>query len=367
MSFLNNVLSSISGAPIQAPPSRPTSTNPSSASRAPVPHGEGPNHGAQSAVPVKRKAEGDQDLLRSKVAKKDADAATAKSAVARPSATAPPGKQQSSTTTVPYRGTAQPAGTIRRTAPQRPTVGTASQPATQKQTAKPVTPTSATTPAPKKGSFQEIMARAAAAQAAAKPVGLITHKPTEKLPKKGQQAQAGDTKSKAPVGRDRPIASKGGSRTPEPATAKGKPSQPTKEKKKPVELGYTGTIRAAPKEPMYSGTMRSGSAKPAERGRFDRSRSTSLAAKPKGRFDRYARSEEEEEEEEEEDDYNSEGSSDMEAGAFDLDQEEQLSLKAARREDEEALKEEEALKRRKLERKNMLAKMAANAKNKKRF
>lgn len=150
--------------------------------------------------------------------------------------------------------------------------------------------------------------------------------------------------------------------------ADAKATEPVKEKKKAVDLGYQGTMRPAPKEPAYQGTMNKGSA--ARRpgldrgGSHDRSRSGSLGAKPtgKGRYSYY-----EDEEEEEEEGYGTEGSSDMEAGIFDVDQEEQRSLRVARKEDEQALREEEELKRRKADRKKMLERMNSQAKKKRVF
>ncbi|EOD48727.1 proteophosphoglycan ppg4 [Neofusicoccum parvum] len=126
-------------------------------------------------------------------------------------------------------------------------------------------------------------------------------------------------------------------------------------------------MRAAPKEPSYQGTMHRGSAarKPGldRGGSYDRSRSGSLGAKPIEKRYRYY----EDDEEEEEEDYDSEGSSDMEAGVFDVDREEEMSLRVARKEDEQALREEEELKRKKLERKQMLERMNSQAKKKRAY
>lgn len=140
-----------------------------------------------------------------------------------------------------------------------------------------------------------------------------------------------------------------------------------KDKKKPVEVGYKGTMRPAPsKEPSYQGTMRApGTAprKPLSSGRAQPGRYGGSS-----RNDRYATwSEEEEEDEmEEEDDYGSE-SDDMEAGMDDVWNEEEESARIAKKEDLEALRQENELKRQKLERKRKLQQLSAAAKAKKRF
>ncbi|KAK5139566.1 hypothetical protein LTR04_003480 [Oleoguttula sp. CCFEE 6159] len=110
----------------------------------------------------------------------------------------------------------------------------------------------------------------------------------------------------------------------------------------------------------------SSSALPRRSGYEDRSHSASLAAKSREKDYRARRgySDDELDEEEEEDDYESDFS-DMEAGAFDVDEEEALSAQIARKEDAEALKEETALKREKLERKRRMEALAAKASAKK--
>ena len=65
---------------------------------------------------------------------------------------------------------------------------------------------------------------------------------------------------------------------------------------------------------------------------------------------------------EEDDGYDSEGSSDMEGGGFDtLEAEEEASLRAARKEDAQALQEEETHRLEKLERKKKLQQLASRA------
>lgn len=202
---------------------------------------------------------------------------------------------------------------------------------------------SASSAPPKKGSFQEIMARAKAAQEASRTVGSIKHKPVEKLSKKDKLAQEAEAKAKQGTAAASRAAPKAQAKGPEPKNSK--PSEP--EKKKPADLGYQGTMRPSPS--TYQGTMNKGSALKSRSGSYDRSRSTSLGARPPPK--RYSYYGEDDEDMDDEEDYDSE--SDMEAGVFDVDREEQEALRIARREDELALKEEEELKRKKLERKKI--------------
>lgn len=191
------------------------------------------------------------------------------------------------------------------------------------------------------------MARAKAAQEAARSVGAIKHKPVEKMSKKEKLAHEAEAKAKQATGAPPRTTQKGQAKVPESKNFK--PSEP--EKKKSADLGYQGTMRPSPREPTYQGTMNKGSTLKSRSGSYDRSRSASLGARPPPK--RYTYYEEDDDMEEEED-YDSEGSSDMEAGVFDVDREEQQALRIARREDELALKEEEELKRKKLERKKIV-------------
>ena len=140
-------------------------------------------------------------------------------------------------------------------------------------------------------------------------------------------------------------------------------ADPSKEKKKPSEVGYQGTARPAkkPVEVGYKGTARPASA-PAT---SSRNGTPAVKAKPnpaKGRYDGYADWDELSDMEDEEEDYASDASSDMEGGIWDVEEEEQIALKVAKKEDAEALAEENRLKRDKEERKKKLAAMAAKAK-----
>ncbi|KAF2146883.1 uncharacterized protein K452DRAFT_242056 [Aplosporella prunicola CBS 121167] len=363
MSFLDSVLSSIGGGqPSQPRPSAPSQAPATKPTQSPRVGGSSNGVGPTSQAP-KRKAEGEQDSLRAKTVRRELDAAAVRSNPApKPGPASPLVKQAtaSSASSIPYRGTAQSSTTTnpaRKPATVATTIAKSGTPTTttSKLAAKPtVKPSVApvaktpTAPQPKKGSFAEIMARAKAAQTQ-QPVGTIKHKPVEKkLSKKEKLAQEADAKTKQAVPRNgkpgvAPIGQKGQSKAAEPPGSK--PGVPAKEKRKPVDLGYSGTMRPSAKEPTYQGTMKSGGSRKPGQDRassYDRSRSTSLSARPPPSRYRYA----EDEEDDEEEDYESE--SDMEAGMFDVDREEMESLRVARREDELALKEEEEHRRRKL-------------------
>ena len=97
-----------------------------------------------------------------------------------------------------------------------------------------------------------------------------------------------------------------------------------------------------------------------------------LQQRPGGRAEkvRYAGSAtwaDEDGEDEGEGEYNSDASSAMEAGRFDVDQEEELSLRQAKKEDAEELARLDTHNREKKARREMLTKMAAAKRNKKRI
>lgn len=250
---------------------------------------------------------------------------------------APPPKLQ-----VPYRGTAGPV---------KPSPTSTSSKPVPNATSAPTTPSTA----PKSG-YLATLERAKAAQEAAKQLGQIKHKPAEKLTKKDRlklQAEA------AAARKGKPVVSRGAARTnsrsksAEPIPSKG---TTVKKERKPVEVGYKGTMRPTSVAPAYSGTMRPpGSAVPR----------TARPGPSKG-GDRYRYAsysdEEDEMENDEEEGYESEGSSAMEAGMDEVDFEEEEALRIARREDAEALRQEAELKRAKLEKKRKLEELAAAAK-----
>jgi len=140
-----------------------------------------------------------------------------------------------------------------------------------------------------------------------------------------------------------------------------KPGAAMKDRPSAPESGYKGTARPPPQQSSYKGTSGLASRKPPPSA-GDRHRSR--------KEDRYLDTDEEdidEEDEYPEDDAGgySDASSDMEAGVFDVDEEENRALRAAKQEDEEELRRENLLKREKEERKRRLEALVAKSKGKK--
>jgi protein SPT2 len=156
------------------------------------------------------------------------------------------------------------------------------------------------------------------------------------------------------------ISAAGGSNGRMGRNGKAGPPEPQKKIKKAAlaTTGYAGTAR--PKPGAEPGQKPSHASSSRERDRYGRK------LPPLGsRHDRYDSYEDYEVEDDGEDDnqpdYASDVSSDMEAAAFEVDEEEELAGKIARKEDAEALAEENRLKREKAEKKKKLMAMAAKA------
>jgi len=247
---------------------------------------------------------------------------------------------------------------------------------TAKANATPIPATASGQATPKKGSYAEILARAKAAQTASAHVGVIKHKPKETLSKRARlalQAEASGqsrpgSKTSAINGRKNTPDSKRGSSAPSTIPGRNRDVASLKSKKAP-EAGYKGTARPIP-ESSYKGTMNRSITttsstirhKDPDVHKYDRSRSTSVT-RPLTKSRWYADHSDEDDdedidEEEEGADYESD-LSDMEAGAFDVEEEEQLSSKVARKEDEEELRKEVELKRQKEAMRRKLTQMAA--------
>ncbi|KAL8791028.1 MAG: hypothetical protein Q9213_000235 [Squamulea squamosa] len=353
MSFLNSVLSTIGGddkqlqhvAQTQPQPKldvQRVGTNTDSKPRSNV---------AQPTIPStgqKRKAEDSLPASKSKALKGDQEQTQGSSAALSAGISTTRQVQRPSITTskaalaVPYRGTS------------RPSPKSASPEISKTMPAK--------SGPPKKGSYAEIMARAAANN---KPqVGVIKHKPKDTISakkeimmrKKGIHPNGRSGNKDAPDGK-----SGRNSNSPVPPGTNSKSSALPGKKPLPQPT-YKGT--AAPKpQPTYKGTMnmKSGSsiANTARRKdtRNDRSRSNSI--NPSRRSREYS-SDEEDEVDDEEDEY-SDDSLCMEAGMSDVEKEETAATKAAKKEDEEQLRIENELKKEKEDRKRRLAAMAAKA------
>lgn len=325
-------------------------------------------NGATSAPQLKRKASGSVEGSQVKVQRKDGINQLAQSnGAARATSTPAASKPTTPTTSsVPYRGTAAPssASKIGSAVVRKPLTSAASSSAPPKATApvpKPTITASSTTTsstaAPKKG-YLALLQKAKEKDATKPITPPVKHEPTKILTKKERLALKAEAsaaaKGKKPAGG---LAGKS-------ADTK---TDLSKDKRKPVEVGYQGTARPA-KKPVdvgYKGTARPTSAPPSSsRNGVPPSKSKPIA--PKHRYDGYADWDELSDMEDDQDDYESDASSDMEGGVWDVEEEEQLALKAAKKEDAEALAEEMRLKKEKEERKRKLAAMnkAAGAKRK---
>jgi protein SPT2 len=368
LQYLSSILASIGGNE-----SIPTPTPTPSSAAPPQTNGLSTGVSTKDAtVGQKRKAESDLNNEIAKTQRPNSIPTSTNAVTARPLAALPAGSTA-------YRGTARPE--VAKPAPKplsKLQSGSASMTPVIKTERKavpaqstPVAPTSLSAP-PKKGSYQEILARAKAAQAIKPNAGTIKHKQTEKLSRKERLAlqEASRVKSKnqsLPVRDKKPrdrIKAGERSRTGSSEPTARKSGEQAKEKRKPLDLGYKGTMRPASAEPQYKGTMNlaggNHSRKPAAK---DARRGGNAYGSRDQREPRYASYSEDELDEE--DDYASDVSSDMEADVFDVDREEQQALRAAKAEDAKAAAEEAEHRRKKDERKKMLSKMAADKAKKK--
>ncbi|KAI4677694.1 uncharacterized protein J4E84_009013 [Alternaria hordeiaustralica] len=363
MSSLKDIMSIIdrTGAKTQATVSK---QGPPAGAPRPAPRPIGGASSASQTPQLKRKASGPVESTQVKIQRKEAVGGSAQAngavrATSSPATSKP--APSASTTAVPYRGTAAPASSKPANPPVRKPLQSSNAPAAKPKAAAPApkpapaatTSTPASSAAPKKGYLA--MLQKAKEKDSTKPIAPpIKHEPTKILTRKERLA----LKAEASAGAKgkKPVAGLP-SRTTDPK------ADPSKDKKKAVEVGYQGTARPAkkPVEVGYKGTARPTSA-PAT---SSRNGTPAVKAKPnpgKGRYDGYADWDELSEMEDEEEDYASDASSDMEGGIWDVEEEEQIALKVAKKEDAEALAEENRLKREKEERKKKLMAMAAKAK-----
>lgn len=336
----------------------PRQTAPAGAPK-PAPRPAGVPNGAVQSPQLKRKASGPVESSQVKVQRKDgAPQPAVGSASGRPLATpgAPRPNPPAPVTAVPYRGTAAPAGTRVASPVVKKPITQASTSSTVPKAAAPAPKPASTTPttsaAPKKG-YLALLQKAKEKDATKPAAPPVQNGPTKILTKKERLALKAEAKGKKPgVGL--------------PARAADAKGAPVIEKKK-VEVGYQGTARPTkqPTQVGYRGTARPASA-PAT---TSRNGTPAAKAKPqpaKGRYDGYA-DWSDLDDMDDEDDYASDASSDMEGGMWDVEQEEQLALKAAKKEDAEALAEEARLKREKEERKRKLLAMSKQAAAKRKY
>ncbi|EFQ93494.1 hypothetical protein PTT_09138 [Pyrenophora teres f. teres 0-1] len=345
MSSLDSIMSIIDRTGAK-PVATATNRAPAPGAPRPAPRPVGGANSASQTPQLKRKASGPVETGQSKMQRKEAVGVSAQ------------------TNAVPYRGTAAPSSSKPANPPIRKPTQSSSAAAPGPKAAAPATkPAPAatgsappSTSAPKKGYLA--MLQKAKEKDATKPLAPpIKHEPTKILSRKERlalkaEASAG-AKGKKAVGTALP------SRSVDPK------ADPSKDKKKAVDVGYQGTARPAkkPVEVGYKGTARPANAPAIS----SRNGTPALKQKPnpaKGRYDGYADWDDLDDMDDEEDDYASDASSDMEGGVWDVEEEEQMALKVAKKEDAEALAEENRLKKEKEERKKRLAAMAAKMKRK---
>jgi len=137
--------------------------------------------------------------------------------------------------------------------------------------------------------------------------------------------------------------------------------------KKPASesSGYKGTMNKKPavarQEFTYRGTMnKAGSGKPA-------TSQTNKHSSGRSKYDDYVDWDELSDAVDEEDDYESDESDMMDAGFDDMEREDAAALRAAKKEDQEALEEEERHRREKLERKRKLEALSKSAAARKKY
>lgn len=395
MSLLNNLLSSIDPAAATHPGARqpPATGSPKPAARPAV----GANNGGSQGGALKRKADGQPDGGQAKLQRKDVSAQPARpisnprpsvNPAVRPPPASEVGKAKSTTptNTIPYRGTAGTGGLnaaksasigVKKTTPALGTQAATAKPAVVSKPAlvsKPAAVSKPTnTPAPggppkpvaKKG-YAAMLQQAKQREQTKAPAPPVRHEPTKILTKKEREALRAAAKGKQP-------ATNGQKGAANPAKTTGAKPTDTKARlqEKPKAVGYQGTARPTkkPVEIGYKGTAKPNNTASGPPGKFGGAPATkSKQNQQANRYDGYANWSDLDDMEDEEEDYESEDDlSDMEGGMWDVEDEEQLALKAARKEDAEALAEENEHRRQKEERKRKLAAMAKAAAGKKRF
>jgi protein SPT2 len=201
-------------------------------------------------------------------------------------------------------------------------------------------------PAPKKGSFQEIMARAQLNKVVPY-AGKIQHKKiTPKTAEERRAWRANHIKD-----RRKPQSGRSSkSSSPGPRAEKGKSTMEKDEK----QVNPQKITRSKPRiETSYRGTANLHRSKPDSDTNKRHGRSAALSNASRAKWQQ----ETESEDIDDRDDFDSDVSSDMEATGFDVEEEEMKSALTAKREDELALKEEEELRQAK-ERRRRLAALA---------
>ena len=340
MSFLGDIVNSIGSGKAPTPPKPPI--KPLSANSLQPPTNDSKPSVRAAAVPsplngVKRKADNDSVRAPEKHVRPNPAPGLTSSIGRRPAA--------------PPLNAPKPSHDKPVLAVNRPKIDTSLNPSVGGSTT-PTTPTTSTVkPPPAKGSFADIMARAKLAQeskAQNNKVGVIRHQASnrEKHSKIAERKRQEEEKAKAAKEKPNGRTGKERIRSVSP-TKKDQPRAP-KVARPPLHAPATA----------YKGTMG-----------IPASKSRDLQSRKKSRYDEYLGTDEEEESEEdgygdEGDDYGSDVSSDMEVGAFELDEEENRTLRAAKEDDARELALEQRLKREKEERRKRLMSLASKNKSK---
>ena len=196
------------------------------------------------------------------------------------------------------------------------------------------------------------MERAKAAQEAdkAKASSGIKHKPMEKMSRKERLRMMEEAKAEQKGVKRRKQGHSDRSRSGTPATTKAGPA----------ETSFKGTMKKKAEPLAYKGTMRA--VEPSEAKENPRAK-----GQAQDKYGGYASWSDLDDAEDEEEGYGSDGSSAMDAGWDDVEQEESMALRVARKEDHEALEEEERHRKEKLERKRRLEELSKSAADKKRY
>ncbi|KAL2834300.1 hypothetical protein BDW59DRAFT_137666 [Aspergillus cavernicola] len=336
MSFLDSVLSSIeTGKPNPIPTSSPA-PSPTISSANVKPDARRPNH-AVRPVSVERK----NGVTTGTKRKAEEPLSRTQKAVSQVPVRQAPTKLASANRAVtPASSNPRPLTTSKLARPST----TSNAPTPQK------TPPVSSKPPPK-GSYAELMAKAKALQQTAPTqVGMFKHQsaPKEKLSKmeRKKRMMEAQAKEKDPKQTKKAGASSSASASTKLGNAK------LAQKPEHEQPTYKGTARPPPSKDEYRGTANL----PGRNG----DRKAQFRSNKRSKMDEYLGTDEEDEGEyaKDYDDYFSE-SSDMEAGAYDVEEEEAAALAQARREDEDDIRAEHSAKQEKLERRKKLAMLAS--------
>lgn len=356
----SSILSSIGNSGQAAKPAAPVSTQaqPAKQPRPATAHANGTNGAAlaptNSVAGVKRRSEEPVPAPRSKAVKIE----NARKEPTKSADPVHPGHRSVPLSSASKSTLAQPARSM----------NTTTNAASPNAAASPLL---ASQPITAKRGFAATLAKAQAAQVAARAAGpsVYKHNAVSRIPSKRERERLKEeAKMRGKADRKRGGAS-GRSRSNTPVAI----AKPGQKSSGISETGYKGTMKSsAPigsEGLVYKGTMRSGGA--AQKGTH-----TSKTPPGRRRNDEYVdwdemddidEDDDDDERRDDERDYDSEGSSDMEGGFNDVEREEFMSSRAGRQEDLEAIAEEEQLKREKDERRRRLANLSKAAAGKKRY